>query len=144
MMRRRRDFILSLALILAGGMIYVLFRPRTTLLFVVIDAIGLGRVADVWRLAVADISLPELMINSLPDGLWSTAYVLVIDGLFLSCPASVRLKWASVIPLIGAVSELLQCARLLPGTFDLTDFLFYVTPFLVYLCIIKKRTRYEN
>ena len=138
MMRRRAEFLLALVLTLVGGMTYLLFRPRTLLLFMVLDAVGLGDVVDGWRAAVPAVTEPELLIYSLPDGLWVASYVLIIDALFLSLPAVTRLRWAAVIPVLGIVSELLQLVGIVPGTFDWADLFCYGLPYLVYVCFIVK------
>lgn len=142
-MRRRVDFLLALVLTLVGGMTYLLFRPRTLLLFYVLDAIGLGGVVDRWRAAVPVVTEPEFLIYSLPDGLWVASYVLIIDGLFLSLPAATRLRWAAVIPVLGLVSEVLQLVGLVPGTFDWADLFCYGVPYLVYVCFMVKNEKFS-
>ncbi len=56
----------------------------------------------------------------------------------------VKTGWLSVGLLLGAGSELGQLARLVPGTFDATDFFFYVfaaaTAFLIASKLNRKRS----
>lgn len=143
MMRRKAEFLLALVLMLVGGMVYILFRPRTILLFIVLDTMGLGGMIDQWRMSVNPCALPDFVVYSLPNGLWVTSYVLVIDVAFRDSPVATRLRWASVIPVLGVVSELLQVVGVVPGTFDWADLLCYAVPYLVYLIIIKTK-RYET
>lgn len=144
MMRRKAEFLLASVLMLVGGMVYLLFRPRTLLLFAVLDKLGFGETIDHWRTAVSAVSLPEFVLYSLPNGIWVISYVLVIDGVFSSSPVATRLRWASVIPVLGVGSELLQGVGVMPGTFDWADLLCYAVPYLVYLIIIIKTNKYGN
>lgn len=143
-MRRKADFLLASVLMLVGGMVYLLFRPRTLLLFAVLDKLGFGETIGRWRMAVSAVSLPEFVLYSLPNGIWVISYVLVIDGVFSSSPVATRLRWASVIPVLGVGSELLQGVGVMPGTFDWADLLCYAVPYLAYLIIMIKTDKYEN
>lgn len=124
---------------IAGACIYLLFRSREHLGFCIIDAIGLGTLADSIRQSVAGITPPDFVRYCLPDGLWSTAYILFTDHIHRDSPARQRILWASIIPVIGFVSELMQAADLLPGTFDIYDLIVYVIPLIPYILIINHK-----
>ena len=113
-------------------MIYVLYRPPTLLLFHVADGLGLMTTLDHWRLSATAFTPPEFVVYSVPAGLWAMSYVL-IEGVLVQTFSAQR-RWAAVafVPLLGAVSELLQAARLLPGTFDVADLALYLLPLAVY------------
>ena len=124
----------ALALI-AGGMIYILGRPRTLLLFWVADHIGLRGTFDVLRTLSSLEGCPEWVVYSLPGGLWALSYLLLTDVLASRLPTTIRVSLAGVIPMAGVLSELFQKAGLLPGTYDLADLFFYLSPYLIYLSI---------
>ena len=126
----------GLAVLTAGGLIYVLRRTRSLLLFHIADKCGLGQAIDCWRDAVGDITLPEFVVYSLPGGLWATAYIVIVDGLLRQRPKAVRLLWAAAIPSTGVASELMQHAGWLPGTADVADLLCYGTPYIAYIIYI--------
>ena len=113
-----------------GGLLYILFRPETLLIFHVIHKMGLSDSIEVWRNSAADMCLPEFVVFNLPAGLWATAYVLIINALFASQPRWQQLASASVIPLLGVLSEGLQVIGLVPGTADGLDALCYALAYL--------------
>lgn len=134
-MGRRRDGIRMLVAwlcLLVGMGIYVLFRSRQHLGFVVADAAGLGTVVDGLRACVAGVTPPEWVRFSLPDGLWTASYILFTDHVFRMEPLRVRTVWVSVIPLVGVVSEMMQMAGWMPGVFDVMDMVAYVVPWVIW------------
>lgn len=129
----RLKLLSSFGLLLVGGLLYLLFRPRTLLLFCVADALGAASVVDGWRAAVADWHLPAFAVHNLPGGLWAVSYMLIVDALLAGRPWQARLAAVSVIPLAGAASELMQALHLLPGTPDVADAVCYLLPLAIYL-----------
>lgn len=85
--------------------------------------------------------LPEFIIYSLPGALWAAAYILTTEYFLYRQSVKTRIFVAGIIPIIGAVSELLQLTGLLPGTFDVADLLCYLVPYLLYMSIILKIKR---
>ena len=133
-------------LFVAGGALHVPFRPRALLLVVLADKFGLSPLLGTVRAAFTNVHLPEFVVFSLPAGLWSAAYVMLMHGLFDRECRQKRLLWASVIPLLGALSELMQGFRVLPGTFDVADLACYVAPYAAYVLIMlnKKKTTIKS
>ena len=119
--------------LLAGALIYLLFRSKNLLGFELLNRIGVGPWADRMRSYTADVRLPDVFVNSLPGGLWALGYILVIDSIFGNQSRSTRIVWASVIPLLGVCSEVLQGVGLLPGVFDLWDLVCYALPFIIFV-----------
>ena len=122
----------GVASLLAGAVIYLLFRSKNLLGFELLNRIGVEPWADRMRSYTADVRLPDVFVNSLPGGLWALGYILVIDSIFGNQSRSTRIVWASVIPLLGVCSEVMQGVGLLPGVFDLWD-LFYALPFIIFV-----------
>lgn len=132
-------------LLALGGAIYIIFRSHTLLYRLVGE--GWPWINNL-RTTATDLmqqggALGEFVVFSLPDGLWATAYILLIDVIYRDSPKSIRLRWAGGIPLIGAATELLQA--LCPtgyrpwgvnlGTFDTLDLACYLVPYIIYLAV---------
>ena len=139
-MRQRLQILAGVILLVAGGLIYTLFRPTTLLGFRITDAIGLSPLINNWRTALATQQPAPFIVYCLPNGLWSAAFILIMDRLFAHQPLRQRLCWTAVIPGIGIAAELLQAVGIVPGTFDWLDILCYAVPYLVYVDIIKLKS----
>ena len=113
-----------------GGLIYVCWRDPGLLMFKWFRALGFEPLILQLRLATAAIrpALPFWFVYSLPDGLWvyalSAFMALVWSG---SRPSILKIACLLAGPVLGAGSELGQLARIVPGSFDWTDFLFYLS-----------------
>ena len=118
----------GLLLLVAGGLLYVLFRPHTLLLFRVADGLGLTPAIDHLRQCAAAVRPPGFVVYSLPAGLWATSYVLITAVTAQTLTAKARTAAMALVPAAGAVSELMQAAGLLPGTFDWADLALYLLP----------------
>lgn len=140
-MRKKYKLWLSLALLLAGGMVYVLFRPRTLVLFVLADMLGVGGCVDALRAMASAWHPSEFVVYCVPNGLWALAYVLVVDWVMQAYGCGTRLLCTSFMPLLGAASELMQLAGWLRGTFDVGDLVCYLLPYIIYvgICLLRKR-----
>ena len=132
-MMQRLKLSLGIMLLLVGGITYLLFRPRTLLMFHVADYLVLSPIIDRIREGMTNAWFPEFIVYSLPGALWSAAYLLTADCFLNGQTVKTRLAITSIIPLIGAASELLQLTGVLPGTYDGWDLLCYLIPYLIYL-----------
>ena len=121
---------------LTGASIYLLWRDDHLLVHQVIRFFGLHSYLAPLRTIVGNIYLPDWIRFCLPDGLWSVSYILFIDALVRS-----SLRLTAIIPMIGAISEILQYFDLLPGTFDILDLLFYIIPYITYCFCYELRKR---
>ena len=139
-MTQRLKLPLGMMLLLTGGMTYLLFRPQTLLMFHVTDALGLSAVINSMRESISS-QLPEFIIYNLPGALWAASYILTTEYFLYRQSVKTRILVAGIIPIIGAVSELLQLTGLLPGTFDVADLLCYLVPYLLYMSITLKIKR---
>ena len=117
----------------AGGMVYVLYRSQSLLVFHIANKLGLSAWTAHLRHNAPVLNVPEWMIYSLPGGLWAIAYILIIEAVTQPWPPRKRMMWASSIPLCGIASELLQGIGCLPGTFDFIDVLCYGIPLGIYI-----------
>lgn len=136
-MLERKSFLIGLLFIVGGGLLYLLFRSRQVLMLYILDTTPLSHSISQMR-GMASVWQPsEWVVYSLPGGLWSAAYIMVIHSLMHNLETGILWKWASVIPLLGAFSELGQALRLIPGTFDMTDLVCYMLPFIIYSFYLK-------
>ena len=116
-----------------GGALYVLFRPVGILVTVVLRTLGFGMAIDTLRRLMAGVQLPDVVVYSLPGGLWSAAYILLMDALWRGRRAWLRCGMVALVPLVGAGSEVLQALHWLPGTADAADALCYLLPYILYM-----------
>lgn len=113
---------LSLFLFFVGGMIYLMFRDESLVMFRWCEELHIKGYIDSLRIPC---TLPQWVVYSLPDGLWLCSYVL-----FISVVWNFDLKhgWPYIfsLPTIAIASELAQAFGWVRGTFDWVDLLCYV------------------
>ncbi|MBO7145864.1 MAG: hypothetical protein J6W13_13720 [Salinivirgaceae bacterium] len=122
----------AILLLAASGLIYILFRPDTTLLFCTLVKAGFAESLYQLR-AAASVGLPYWVVYCLPNALWVAAYILITDMVLTGWTMRPKLLTASVIMIVGVASEMLQSAALLPGTFDVADIVAYTAPYSLYV-----------
>jgi hypothetical protein len=116
-------FCLSAIALLAGGIIYILFRTSKPVFFNWISSVGL----DGWLNSARNRSLsltpllPDWIVFSLPNGLWAFAYALLITAIWSGSKSPLRYFWMASIPLLVLGYEILQLAGIIPGTFCIQD-----------------------
>lgn len=120
-------------LLAVGGITYLLFRPCTLLMFRLVDTLGAMPYLDNYRAWASGFGtqLPEWVVYSLPNALWAAAYIITVEALLI--PSRSKVAVAGIMPVAGAVSECLQAAGMLRGTFDVVDMAAYLLPYFAYL-----------
>lgn len=116
--------------LLIGGLIYLFFRPQSLLLyklfpFTQIPKTFLNETAPL-LLPRLRIHLPDWVVFSLPDALWSFSGSHYLKSIKASQKVCI---W--FFPAIGAGAEILQLTSWFPGTFDLLD-LFFIGLFMIF------------
>ena len=129
----KKDWIVALLLILTGGMIYVLYRPESLLLFRVTDSLGMTPLIDIVRSNTSKVMLPSFMINSLPAGLWTASYLMMMYITTKFHTRRIRLMLALPLPASAIVLELMQFLGWCPGTFDIYDLICYIVPLFIFI-----------
>jgi hypothetical protein len=129
--------ILSFLLLGIGGSIYLLFRPKTLLMFKWFESLGLSEYIDRFRDMVSHITLNHITLYSLPDGLWLASYIIVVNTIVSKSNKHNLLFWSFLLPFIAIVFELLQIPGVIPGVFDVFDLVCYITPLIIYLIYLK-------
>lgn len=124
--RRLSLLILALMAVLAGGMLYILFRPDSYVFYRWIEALGLdgvvGRIRS-FSMPLLD-KLPVWFVYSLPNGLWAFAYTVIICILWAGSRSRWRYAWYASIVVLVVGFELLQLTDLIAGTFCWVDMAF--------------------
>jgi len=104
--------------LLLGSMIYILFRSESLLYNRLLGFLF-------YPIATPKTAIEQLIIYSLPDGLWAMSYTMLILHIRKNTKIT-TLIWSSIIPLIGIISEIAQYFFILPGTFDIFDLGMYI------------------
>lgn len=120
--RSRTIFLSSLA-VLAGGIIYILFRPVEAIFLNWFSSVGMEEWLAVAREKSLSLThlLPQWLVYSLPNGLWAFAYTLIILIIWKGSSSYMRYFWFLSIPVLVFGFELLQLTGSLPGTFCFYD-----------------------
>lgn len=117
---------LSLVVVFTGSILYLLFRPVEPLFFDWFRGLGL----ESWLMDLRSRTLPHShmlpawMVFSLPAGLWSMAYTMLIGILWSAKRSKLRILWYLSIPVLLFGVEILQLSGFLQGTFCWKDMLF--------------------
>lgn len=113
--------------LLVGGLIYMLFRTSTLLMFNWYNNIGIGEILNGFRKFTIPIAedIPEWILFSLPDGLWIFSYVSLMLFIWRNSVSYKNLFWILIVPILAIVSEIGQIFGLVKGVFDFTDLLLY-------------------
>lgn len=142
-----RLFFGSFVTLFLGGLIYILFRTTTLNMFTWFKHLGLDNMVINLRLLTFDFGqlLPKWVLYSLADGLWIFSFINLILVFWDYEISVINIIWIVFIPLISILSEFGQLIKIVPGTFDSIDLLFYISgtliPFIIYKNEIKLITK---
>jgi hypothetical protein len=126
------------ATLLSGSLLYVLFRTSNLKMFNWFEKLNILDSIQYLRTYTANNAnvLPDFILYSLPDGLWLFSYVSLMLYLWKNELNRQNLFWIFVMPVFSFLSELGQLTQLVPGTFDITDLIMYLSaaflPFIIY------------
>ncbi len=123
-------------MLMIGGMVYLLCRPNTVLVNHVVYVMRLDNLFVDMRQWMQLHPMSNLLVYCLPAGLWAASYVTLVHAFSSRLTKTERLIFASMMPLAGIVSELLQGVGFIPGTFDPIDIVCYATPYLLYMMVL--------
>ena len=142
MFKTRHKIELSLLLLLLGGSIYLLFRSTSLVMFSWFKILKMDGIINILRSKLNDIQIPYLILYCMPNMLWISSYLIMIDALKLDY--SRNLFWSFIMPFIAVLFEILQIWNIIPGTFDLWDLICLLLPSLLYLRHTLKKKLYET
>jgi hypothetical protein len=116
-------FLLSAIALLAGGIIYILFRTSEPVFFNWIRAAGFDNWLSFARNSSLSLTpfLPKWVVYSLPNGLWAFSYALLITVIWRGSNSWLKYFWMASIPILVLGFEILQLAGFIPGTFCIQD-----------------------
>lgn len=137
-MKSKQLYIGHFFTLFCGSSIYVLFRTSNLKMFAWFDKLKILNTINYLRKFTINhsINLPEIILYSIPDGLWMFSYISLILFLWKNEVKKENLFWILIIPIISIASELGQLIKVVPGTFDSSDLLMYflgtTLPFIIY------------
>lgn len=120
-------------MLLLGIMFYLLYRPESLLVFKITDALGLSHIIDNLRLYFSVFQLHPIIINSIPAGLWTASYLMMMYVTTKYHTRQVRLMLALPLPIMAIALEFMQLFGWCPGTFDIYDLICYIVPLFVFV-----------
>ena len=129
--------IISALALLAGGVVYILFRPSEIVFFNWIRAIGFDNWFNLVRNSSLHLSpgIPEWIVYSLPNGLWAFGYALLITIIWSGSQSWLKYLWLASIPLLVLGFEILQLTGIIPGTFCIQDITFGIVGLTLGICV---------
>ena len=115
--------------IVIGGLIYLLFRTDSLLMFAWADQLLLTDLIVRGRAAAAPLlpHVPGFVLFSVPDGVWVFSATAFFARLWHDGPLWMRAGWIGITPAMAIGGELGQITGLVPGTYDVLDMLAYIT-----------------
>lgn len=125
-------------LLIIGGLIYVIFRSESLIMFSWFDKLGLSENIYSLRFGFGNNDIYPWVIYNLPAALWLLAYLYVIDAIWYKHDNYKLYKpFLWLMPFIAFFSEFLQLLHVMPGTFDILDVMAYTCAVIIYLTINK-------
>lgn len=112
----------SFALFL-GGIIYVLWRDESLIMFRWFDALGVGVQVHSIRIYAERYAniLPQWVIFSLPQALWLFSGILLLMSIWGNDKHKGMQLWLIILSTMAFGIEYLQYLHWIPGTFDELD-----------------------
>lgn len=129
-------------LLVCGCTIYLIFRSKTLFIYLWCRDLGCSSFVDYLRLLFQNWNIPAFIKFSLPDGLYSAAYLLIIDAIWHKDKSPKKYILLSIIPVITISNELLQYFGLVRGTYDFIDLVCYMVPPLLFFSTNSEMTKY--
>lgn len=126
---------LSLVILLLGGLIYVIFRDKSLLMFDWFNTIGISNEIDGLRRLFQGEGIYGWVKYSLPDGLWIFSYMFIIDAIWDRERNAVSILFLWGLPIVAVLSECFQYFGLLPGVFDWMDMASYMLAIVLFMII---------
>ena len=111
-----------------GAAIYLFFRTTSLLVFHWLSAVNLLEPTLIVRGWLAEITLPNWLLYSVPDGLWVYA---VTSWMILIWQRRPPFLWLFVGVALGLGGELGQAIGIVPGTYQHLDIVSYIAGFLL-------------
>ncbi len=125
----------SIICITFGGLIYLIFRPRTLLMFYCIPNTFISKLDKLNYYINIKINIPDFLIYNLPTALWTISYIIFMQLIWYNNKGIYRFLWIYTFPFFLCLIEILQIISFVPGIFDVLDILSYILPIIISLMI---------
>ena len=132
---RATKAMLSLVILLLGGLVYVIYRDKSLLMFDWYDALGISNEIDGLRSLFQGEGIYGWVKYSLPDGLWAFSYMFLVDTIWNGTKSLCSYIFVYSLPTLALLSEFLQYFGLVPGVFDWMDVASYLFAILLFVTI---------
>lgn len=116
--------------LISGGMIYIIYRSESLLMFSWFNKLSINPLIEMLR-SYNNFLLPKWVVYSLPNGLWAFSLLNGIILIWNDISNKHFLFWLLLIVFLLIMSELGQFFGLIQGTFDKTDFIIILTVIFV-------------
>ena len=125
--------------IVLGGLIYIFFRPSSTLLLKWSNIISWSLIGEIREYIKTEINAPDWIVFNLPDGLFIYSYVIAMMIIWRDLDRKLRnlIFYFAIIPVF--LHEFLQLTEYIPGTFDQVDIAAYLISAFGAKLIFEKR-----
>ncbi len=134
--------IVGIVSLVMGGLIYILCRGDSLLMFSWFDVIGLSGCISSSRSAVSPVIsiIPKWVYFCLPNARWAFGGIFLLASIWKE-PSTGFFAWISAFIAIAIGAEVCQLFMILPGTFDAIDILLMCLFIFLALMIIAKRNQ---
>ncbi|MBQ6277973.1 MAG: hypothetical protein IJK62_14855 [Bacteroidales bacterium] len=127
-----RNVITAGILIIAGSIVYLFFRPN----IILFNKLGMTNFLSGIQIEVnvSQNFFVHFLMYCLSDVLWYSALLILASTFYVKEVLVSKILFATMV-LMPFVLELLQLARLLPGTFDWYDIVFYCITLIIFVLL---------
>ena len=135
---KKNQLIITGMTITIGGMIYILFRTQSLIMFDWFKMLLLEEHIEKLRSSsmLYIKKLPNWFLFSFPDGLWLFSYISLIFIVWKNQINRHSIIWIFIIPFYAISLEIGQLLNYFKGTFDFNDLFFYaigiISPFIIF------------
>ena len=127
----------SIAFLIIGFILYILFRNESLIMFSWLKALGLYDSIHHFRNSIT-YSLPSWIYGSLPYALWDLSLGLILIAIWAKRMSFyIKIFIALLVFLLGPVIELFQLTNIIRGTFDIVDLTCLVLANIAIILLLK-------
>ena len=131
-------FLVSVLSMLLGGIIYLLWRSPTLLMFSWCRSLGIYGIVLQMRSSLEFVKeyLPSWFFYSLPQALWCFSGLCSIHAVWIKNNGMHEPFWIALTLMMPLMTEIFQFFHVIPGTYDIVDLFLIVVLFLLFELIV--------
>lgn len=139
-------FLISLFSMFIGGLIYLLWRPPTLLMFSWCKSVGIFEFIQQMRSTLCFIKdyLPAWFVYSLPQALWCFSGLCCIHAIWINKTQTHECFWLAITLALPILTEIMQLFHVISGTYDIVDLVFVLIFFFVFKLLTTNSIRQEE